>query len=321
MSALRRGERAALIAFSDVHLSHDPPAARKAEKDWYAAQSRILKQVREIQKLHKGSKVIIPGDIFHTWKEPAECIAFALRELPDECWCIGGNHDFPYHKYELRHRSAYGVLVAAGKVEELYLKKETVLQHHGGNSCVVYGFPYGFPAHPVGKEFLTDDVLVCVAHQFIWNKSTGFPGAPESGNIKSFRSQVQGYHAALVGDNHKRFLSKPKEGEKGCTVLNCGFGIPRAVDEKDRKPAVGLIYPNGRLEVQELDTTGDAWSDPREVAEAVAEKLDLTKFTKGLKELTANPFDFAQAVREWIRKNDVPEVVRNMLLRCLEVKC
>ena len=108
--------KAMCIACGDIHLSHNPPVARSAEKDWYAAQLRSLSELNSL-KSKLQVPVVCTGDVFDDgWRPsrcPAELINFAIDNLP-----------FMFPSHDLRK---------APTVLELYIfqgyKKQTFLFH------------------------------------------------------------------------------------------------------------------------------------------------------------------------------------------------
>ena len=97
------------VCCSDIHLSHRPPKLREAEPNWYAAQARVLSQVRAVVETHK-CPLIVAGDVFDEgWRAhkcPPELVNFAIRHLP-VCYAVPGQHDLPHHRYADVDKSAY----------------------------------------------------------------------------------------------------------------------------------------------------------------------------------------------------------------------
>ena len=112
------------ILCSDLHLSLTKPACR-ADKDWMEVQAHYLKQLEDTAG---NLPIFCAGDIFDRWNAPPELINFALRNLPDDMLCVPGQHDLPNHRLDEKHRSGYGVLSNAGKIEDLSNKKHP---YHG----------------------------------------------------------------------------------------------------------------------------------------------------------------------------------------------
>lgn len=294
MPGVPGADKVVALVTGDVHLSHKPPVARSGEPDWYAAQGRPLRAIRE-QCETLQVPLLIAGDLFHTWNEPAETIAFALRELPDLVFAVPGQHDLPYHQYRDLPRSAYGVLVEAGRIVDLKPGQPVELISRG-TPLSLHGFPWGFPPKPAPSS-CSLSLDIAVVHATIWDHAARYPGAPEGGNILQMLPQLQGYDAGVFGDNHRAFHYDGRPGR--AFVYNCGPIIRRTVDEKTNGGAtVGLLYADGRVERAYLAIDQEVWLD----AEALAKSLepnapDFAEVLSELRELSSAAVRFEEIVR------------------------
>jgi DNA repair exonuclease SbcCD nuclease subunit len=240
--------------------------------------ARPLREVELLSQQCDDAPVLCAGDIFHRWNSPPELINFAMEHLPRNFYAVPGQHDLPNHSYDLIKKSAFWTLVRAGKIHEL-----NKIGYRIGN-MIVYGFGWGCSIEPPSRK---DEkaLSVAVVHQYIWNNVTNsYPGAPEEGRISAVRKAIGAYDAAAFGDNHKGFLSYQK-------IMNCGGLMRRASDEKDYKPAVGLLYSTGLIERVFLNTDED-WFEPTE--QRTPNSMDLSAFVDELGRLGADPLDFEE---------------------------
>lgn len=294
------------ILCSDLHLQARPPVARSTEPDWFAAMAYPLDQLRTMADKY-DVPVVVAGDIFDRWNSPPAVINFALKHLPD-CYAVPGQHDLPDHRYEDIERSAYWTLVEAGKVTNLEPGEPFVVS----DGFVLHGFPWGHPVKPVGKDYSAPGwVDLAVVHAYIWKTGCSYPGAPATARLGAFRKKLEGYTAAVFGDNHKGFLV---HGDP-CPVLNAGGFMRRKVDEIEYEPKVGLLYSNGTIERVALETVGEKFIDLTQAAELVEKVLDMSEFIGGLRRLGGtDALDFVGALKRFLDDNGISESVRKIIL-------
>lgn len=298
------------LACADIHLSHNPPVARSAEPDWYAAMARALKELGKLSSKYDGCPIICGGDVFHKWNSPPELITFAMEYLPPMS-VIPGQHDLPYHELAGIERSAY-------RTAEIGMRCCTDLSD--GNvdhlsECVIYGFPWGTPIIPNTQIPEYDNrYQIAVCHQYVYaGRSTCYATAPKEAKLSNLKDQLEGYDVAIFGDNHIGFISKVGD----CNVINCGSLICRNADQIDYKPMVGLIYSDGHIEPHYLDTSQDKWSV--EVVEEKDESLseELSEFLETLQSLDITDLDFGTTMRRYLADNDVSQDVQKTILKAM----
>ena len=301
------------VLLADIHLSHNPPVARTAESDWYAAQDRILKQVCDLQK-QMGVPVICAGDIFDKWNVTPELINWAIDHLP-KMLAVPGQHDLPLHRFEDVAKSAYCTLEKAGVIVTPDVLAHPVALVNPVANADVYGFPWGVEIKkpPVPKD---GRFAVAVVHSYCWTTDCGYPGAPMENNLTGWARKLKGYSVAVFGDNHQGFFAKPG----GCTVYNCGCLIPRKSDERHLGSSVGLLFSDAHVERRDLDTTEDKWLDVADEALAT-ESVGLEEFLEELGQLNFADLDFKEAVTRYVRDNGVSKSVEKVLLEVLEEQC
>lgn len=303
------------ICLADVHLSHNAPAARQTEEDWYGVQRNYLQQLLAIQKQFQAP-VVIAGDVMHKWNAPAELISLAIKWLP-ECYAVPGQHDLPWHEYDNLKRSAFYTLMEAGKIKLLEPSKP--IEVGEGNYVVrLHGFPYGFPVKPC-KDPMDMLVELAVVHDYIWVGDHSYPGAPEDKNTKAYRSRLRGYDAAIFGDNHKGFLSgkTDKQGHR-LEILNAGTFMRRNTDERNYQPVVGLLQRDGTFVRHKLDVSRDTFTDEKELAKTLVATGNLEELMERLVALRDAATDFEGTLRTCVNQPDVPAEVRRWVLKALE---
>lgn len=297
------------IFVSDIHLQQKPPLARASEPDWFTAMARPLNELRALQKRCNGVPIFYAGDIFDRWNSPPEVINFALKYLP-EGYSIPGQHDLPNHNYEEIRRSAYWTLVKAGKLLDIRATGQTLIN----NNIMLHGFPWGFKPGPV--DHADDFLQVAIIHSFVWTKDTGYPGAPVTSRIGTYRKALQGYDAVAFGDNHKGFIKKIPDG---AWICNCGGFMRRKIDEIDYRPGCGLLHSDGSITRYHFTTAEECFESVSESERALSDKFDMEAFTNALNELGRDgSFDFVSALKRFITDNKVPETVSKIILNACD---
>ncbi|MCK9570181.1 metallophosphoesterase [Candidatus Pacearchaeota archaeon] len=302
--------KVAAILCADIHLSEYPPVARSVEPDWLAAQGRCLDQLRNLATNNDNVPIIAAGDIFDRWNSSAAIINWAIDHLPP-MWAIHGQHDLPMHNNEDLKRSAYWTLVKAGTIKPLG-KSESLLQLPPRN-IRMNGFPWGVELeHPNGTDV---SIHVAVVHSFLWIKDRCYIGAPIEQNLTQYQDRLRGYDVAVFGDNHQSFLAKCNN----TIVFNCGCLIPRKSNERFAKPSVGVLYADGSVKQQFLDTSEDKWiEESHSVVMAMEDQQEMIKFVEGLRSVNSEWVDFKSAVIRYLEDHSVVPGVKKLILKVME---
>lgn len=296
------------VLCSDIHLTLQSPVCR-ADEDWREVQAGYLNQ---LQDLAGSLPVICAGDIFDRWNASPELINFALEYLPNRMICVPGQHDLPNHRRDLMHRSGYGVLVAAGKIQDISQAAAVSVE-----GLVSYGFGWEEEIEPMPNEpqrlgAVKAIIHVAVIHRYMWTAGAKWPGAPEEAQLSAFKKQLRGYDVAVVGDNHIHFSAMAGN----CLVFNCGGFIRRKSDEIDRKPCVGLLYSDGFIETRYLDVSADKFHEKAEDRKETP--VNMKAFIDSLEGLGEQGVDFRAAVQHHLQNKDLKKSVRRMIEEIME---
>lgn len=306
MSSVRgSNEKVIAILCADLHLSLNAPIWRSAEEDWFAAMQRPLDEISNLQQEH-NCPVICAGDIFDRWNSSPELINFALYHLPF-MHTVPGQHDLPLHNYDDIEKSAYWTLVQAGKIKDIPLNYTYRL-----NDIILYGFPFGYKAKPIGykKEDDKNKLNIAVIHEFYWTNNTGYTGADDNNNVSN-RTPFKGsndYDIIVFGDNHKGFHI-----DGSLQLFNCGSLMRRNSDQIDYKPQVGLLLSTGKVIPHYLDISKDKHLDIQGVLRKEA-SLDMKEFIQELEKLEDTDLDFHEAMKQYLRTNKVNTQISNIIL-------
>ena len=302
-------KRVIALAVSDLHLSHRPPIARSSEKSWYGVMERYTDQLWTLKNKH-NCPVLVAGDLFDHWNEPAELTNFIikiLRPFDGDIYAIHGQHDTPFHRGQDLHRSAFWTLVESEIVK--YLTESEWLR---GN-LHVKGFSWGTPLTK-NTEKEKDRVSVAVIHHYVWRDGHSHPGAKEEDHVENVRKQLQEFDVVVSGDNHSPFISNSKLP----VMLNCGTFLRRKSDEIKYCPQVGLIHDDGSVSPHYLDTSEDVFLRTSELAKIIKEGVDVSQFLEELNQLGDKAINFREAVEECLRSKEIREEVATIVLKAME---
>lgn len=302
-----------LIAVADLHWSATAPVARSVEKNWAKAMHRPWKQLVRLAEEH-GCPVVVAGDFFHKADgNPAWLINWAirrLRELPVKCFGIPGNHDLRHHSLEDLKKTSYWTLVESGVLTHMEPGKPTELA-----SIRLHAFPFGFPLKPLEKRSSLS-LEIAVVHRFVWTRETGHPGAVETDRADNVARRMANFDLVICGDNHCSFFVKGKGNLPH--VLNCGGFGNRNHDERHRRPRAWLVKEDGSVDFVELDCSRDKWADVQEIATDIQGSEATDEFVRELEAMGDRHVDFAEAVKQLMKKRGVSDETKRLVLDALE---
>mgnify|MGYP000029409979 FL=1 len=294
---------------SDIHLSHRPPVVReeKTTNAWYSLQSQYLSQLSALAGEY-NCPIVCAGDIFDRWNSPAELINFALAYLPDNMYCIPGQHDLLYHDFNQIVRSAYWTLVEAGKINHLSHDRPLKVS----DSLTLHGVPWGHRVPENTEEHKEGMIHLAAIHAYIWTTGHNYPGASQQAHIREWARLLSSYDAAVFGDNHKGFLSKTSFD---IPILNCGTLMRRKSDELAYIPCVGLLWDDGIISQKMLDTSVDKFIEPAAMKALQESGQDgqLSDFLQELSSIAAGPIGFADALKHFLSENTIGKHTRQVL--------
>lgn len=292
------------ILTSDWHLSHNAPVARSAEPDWYLAMDRPIQQIADLQIRHNKVPVVIAGDVFDRWNSPPELINYAIskfRSFDGPVFAIPGQHDLPNHRLDEIHRSAYWAMKLSGSFVHLEVDRSVIV----GDRLCLHPFPWGCEVTP-NRESDRERVHLAVVHEYIWKRGYGYPGADEGHLCSMYQDRLQGYDAAVFGDNHQGFTVKFPSGPN---LINCGTLLRRKSDERHYSPRVGLLHDTGEITSWELRVEEDRWLDEGESVVREEGEIDTSKFVEELQRLGQDSLDFRAVLnRVMDAKGSIDEV-------------
>lgn len=303
MSNLRTTAEVVAIVCADIHLSMKPPVARSREPDWFAAMARPLLELSLLASQF-DVPVICAGDVFDKWNVSPELICFAFDYLPEQFYCIPGQHDLPYHSLADLHRSGLGVLVRSRRVT--LVSTDTIL-----HSCfALTGFAWNVP---IAAPTFRDQLNVAMVHRYCWKRGLGYKDAAQENYAGNLSKELEGYNVAIFGDNHSPFAFSGN----GCLVYNCG-GFMRRKSDDNFQPSCGILRLDGSIERHYFDLSEEVFDQGTSAEVTIDDNTDegIQEFVKSLTQLDCDPLDFAtqlQLAAEHETDPQVQEALRQLI--------
>jgi hypothetical protein len=262
--------------------------------------------------------IVYAGDIFHRWNAPAELINFAIRHLP-KGYAVPGQHDLPYHQYDLIERSAYWTLVEAEVLENL--APGQVYNMLGDQDVVLHGFPWGTKVtpRPEYEGALETAYHIAVVHAYVWYGLSKHPQADKTSHVARFSEMGPGYNALVFGDNHVPFMFWNHVTRQ--TFLNHGTFIRNRADEEKITPGIGILLDDGTWRRMRLDTSEDQWSENKEDGpepETDPEALKQAKaLLEALGEIGDHILSFGETLRIIMGNQKIADEVKRIVVKHL----
>jgi hypothetical protein len=149
-----------------------------------------------------------------------------------------------------------------------------------------------------------------VFHSYIWKQGCSYEGATLDSRTAAWAARLAGYDAAFFGDNHKGFHHHQ--------IINCGTLMRRRSDEIKYRPAIGLLYADGRVGRYELDCTEDKIEGTTESEDLVCRTVGMEHLITELATAGDTALDYPEAIRHTIATERPPRRVVELLLEALD---
>ena len=211
------------------HLRESQPTCRT--DDFWEAQWRKVKFIKELQDEYSGCPILNSGDLFHHWKPSPRLISYCIDYLPF-MYIIPGNHDLPNHNLGLLEKSGLWTLEKAGKIK--------ILQTELGKAWCLGENEWS----EVDGDTDFKGKSITIIHKLINHPQS-------STTAKQLMNQLKGYDLILTGDNHQSFfVGYQYEKDKDTLLINPGSLTRQTADQDKHVPTVFLWY----AETNEFDT-------------------------------------------------------------------
>lgn len=294
----------------DLHITDKAPR-RRLDDYWGTVQNK-LNQIVSMANREKCAYLLIPGDIFDTHKESHKVVQTTigiLRKFIGKVLVVAGNHDQAFHTMDL-HGTAFETL----RISEC-VKLLNGYNTESDYSVDIYGASW---KEPILDPVLNNKVNVLVIHKMVVDEKIW--AEQEGHTFANHFLQRNKYDLIVSGDNHNRFVSH--HGKK--TLINMGSMMRSNTGQGTHKPALA-IYNTESGVTTILDLKVQSFESVIAIDQAEIEKernLALEEFSSTLKNSDAvyqdKQVSFVDALDYYIKKNDVPDSVVNIIKETME---
>jgi predicted phosphodiesterase len=214
MERTKRQKYPDAILSGDWHLREDVPICRL--DNFWDEQWEVVDFIADLQKQY-NCPVLNGGDLFNHWKPSPYLLSETMKHLPEQFYCIYGNHDLPQHSIDLSNRCGINVLKEAGKLNLL-------------QGCHWGQIPKDESTNINGKSIL-------VWHVMTFQGTSPYPGCKDAKGATLLR-KYPSFSLILTSDNHKPFI----ETHDGRILVNPGCITRQTASQFDYHPAVWLWF-------------------------------------------------------------------------------
>jgi len=288
------------ILCSDFHLREDRPVCRT--DDYWKAQWEKIDFIKNLQKTYDSFPIVLfAGDLFDHWKASPNLLSTAIEHLPEDMYCVAGQHDLPHHSLESIDKSGLFTLWKARKINLLS-------NTHWGEQ------PTGTPSTTITTS--TGVVRkILVWHKMNYVGRLPWPGCSDP-SARSLLRQYPQYDLIVTGDNHKSFV----EHFEGRLLVNPGSLMRMDADQIDHRPCVYLWdAEENEVEPVYLPIQPDVIS--REHIEVVQQRdKRLAAFISRLDSNWQISISFIKNLEEFQKTNQIRPVVMELVYKAIEVE-
>lgn len=229
-----------VLCTADWHVSGTRPRCR-ADEDWIAAQAKDIEAVWEIARERRVEAVWILGDLFDTSRVATAAVNLVLREFkkaPCPVHVLCGNHDLPYHNFDLLDQSSIGTILYDFPMLDT------------DRSIGVAAYPFGRePEYPVLNGFIKESHLhTWITHQLTFPDEASRPMKGIGVLAQELLDACPAVSVVLTGDYHHGYIYTAPDGRR---VITPGCLNIQDADMKDYQPHV-VIFDTFDLSAEEV---------------------------------------------------------------------
>jgi DNA repair exonuclease SbcCD nuclease subunit len=254
------------VACADLHITSNKPKYRK-DKDYLRTGLDKFNQIIDFAN-KKNCPVICAGDLFDHYSVShtvVNMILDCLKNLKNEFYLILGQHDVPYHNFNVL-KSPIGTLLRANRVVLLNNKWTDGL----------YGMNFGDEKiiHPKSKD------SILVIHTPITEFNPPFYMKDAISADTALNKKFIEFKAIISGDFHHAFILQ----NRNRMLINCGSMMRKNLDQMDVIPSCWYFDTKKGIIIQkELNVKPK--EDVFNLQLANKEKIDKTVFSTDMKQL------------------------------------
>lgn len=212
---------------ADWHVRGTAPVCRKDE-DWIDSQRQTIQFLVDEAERHDVDRIMQLGDIHHTAVISSEALTMLMEtisKVANRLCILPGNHDLPYHNYDMVKSSSLGVLLT--QFQELTSLEGT------------------WDAQPFGLETPGTSGTRFI-HRLIFPDEASRPVKTAGQTAEELLEEFPEAKTIFCGDYHHSFIFE-KDGRH---VINPGCIGIQVADMVDYQPVYALctVHQDGTLE-------------------------------------------------------------------------
>ena len=295
------------ILCADLHIRDDQPRCRtdRFKKTLW----KKFKFLKNKQKELNNCPIIVAGDIFHHWKATPHLINKCLKRLPNNMWCIAGNHDLPHHNIDQIERSALQTLVRAKKIQLITGK---YMFNIGKQIYHFYGYHYGQDPINVKKE--KGVIKIAIVHRLIIQDGDDLWRQASAKSAKELIKNTSGYDLILTGDNHKTFTVTTKKTR----LVNPGSFTRQTAAQMQHKPCF-YVWESTTNEIEKIVLPHDKNAISRKHLKREQERNErMQVFVDELNEIYEIGLNYKDNLEKYFESNKENKQVKKMVWQSIE---
>lgn len=299
-----------ILLTGDQHITNRTPKNRT--DDYFGTVLYKFTQEMEIAKKERCEIVLLPGDVFDSFKENhlvVQSVIEIIKRSPMlRVYCVAGQHDQIFHNIDLSG-TALKTLISAGVVKIL---SNIPIQEDG---ISLYGASWN---EEIPEIVTPDNLNILVLHKMIiedklWAAQENFTWA----NHMLLKNK---FDLVVSGDNHNQFITTI--GKKH--LVNMGAMMRSSIAQVNHQPAVS-IYDSIKQEVKIINLEVKSIEEVMCVAKAEKEKeknAQLDAFVSSLKEEEvkeghAVSLNFVDTLTDYAEKNNVDSTITDIIYEAM----
>ncbi len=298
-----------LLLGADKHLREDTPECRI--DNYFEAQKRKLEFIRNI----KHDLALEAGDIFDYWKSSPFLEGFAIRNLVKHIVAIPGQHDLPQHNLNLKDKSSFGVLEAAGTFDTTNYKDIGSGIYNSIEDFVIYKVPWGQRIPRRAEEKYKNSFRILMCHTLIYQGKEPFPGAAISGSTAKEFLRKHEFDLIVTGDHHRTII----EEYNGRHLINSGSMMRMTAAQADHKPCVFTFNTETKEIVQIFLPIKEGVVSREHIESANNRTARVDAFLNSLKNDDIElKLSFSDNMKKYLAQNSISQSVKDIIYKVME---
>ena len=284
-----------LIVTADWHLRKDVPACRtENEEEWFDFQFDVVAEIVALANKY-DAVLAIAGDIFDRAVPSQKVINRLSRSLNSSYFISSaGNHDLPYHNFNLVEQAGYGGLL---------LHKNRLIR--GREEFLVHEFNTPLPE----KEA---PVVLC--HHLCFKDTKSMPPNVKALTADELLDMYPFAKLIICGDNHTGFVHK----QGGRVVIVPGATTVQNASQAQYAPAVYLVDCKDEAgtvrSVERIELNNPADNINLEYKERQDERDErIDNFVQKIRAKKSVSFSFSDNLNEKLKLKTVSQAVKNII--------